>query len=83
MAESWGTSPDCRPYPNPGKPFVTAPGVSQTILFQGDSPNGLTLPRAGNGAPGSSFDQIAIDPANRYLSPRIWPRPPAKVAFTP
>src|SRR5262249_37559341 len=58
-------------FPNPQLPFVLAPGVTQRILFQGDSPNGLTLPRGGNSAQGSSFDQIAINTtgpdAGRYL----------------
>ena len=58
-------------FPNPGAPFVLAPGITQTILFQGDSPNGLTLPRGGNSAQGSSFDQIATNTtgpdAGRYL----------------
>ena len=58
-------------FPNPQPPFVLARGVSQRILFQGDSPNGLTLPRGGNSAQGSSFDQIAINTtgpdAGRYL----------------
>ena len=58
-------------FPNPGAPFVVAPGVTQTILFQGDSPSGLTLPRGGNGAQGPSFDQIAINTvgpdAGRFL----------------
>src|SRR5262249_57399140 len=58
-------------FPNPQPPFVLAPGGTQRILFQGDSPNGLTLPRGGNSAQGSSFDQIATNTtgpdAGRYL----------------